>query len=68
MASEKRETDKYYKYGIFYFDHTTKRIFVPDPYINRINLNFANKWSYLIFALLIIIAIACVAGRWLSHD
>jgi uncharacterized membrane protein len=64
MESDNKETEKYYK-GFFYFDRTTKRIFVYNPYSNRYTLNFVNKWSYVIFSLMIILIILIGVVRWL---
>ncbi len=56
MESENKKANKYYK-GMFYFDHTSKRMFVYSLNTNRITLNFANKWSYLIMTLILVLFI-----------
>ncbi|SDT67264.1 hypothetical protein SAMN05216490_4776 [Mucilaginibacter mallensis] len=57
MARENE--DKYYKF-LFYFDRTTKKIFVYDPVANRYTLNFANGWSYVIFAIIMVFVVLCI--------
>ncbi len=59
MAQEREKEDKYYRF-LFYFDRTTKKLFVYDPNANRYTLNFANNWSYLIIAVLLVFMILCI--------
>jgi len=59
MGKEGEKEDKYYRF-LFYFDRTTKKLFVYDPNSNRYTLNFANGWSYLISAVLLIFVILCI--------
>ena len=54
MEPENEETKKYYKF-LLYFDHTSKKIFVYDPNANRYTLNFANKSSFIILAVILTI-------------
>ena len=56
MEENNNKTYGYYKFGIFYFDENNKRLFALTPN-NRYTLNFANKWSYLLFAIFNIVFI-----------
>lgn len=62
MESKNNKPDKYYV-GVFYYDNTSKRIFVYDRNANRYTLNFANKWAYVIMALLLIFLVLGIVVR-----
>ena len=62
MTFKDRDSDKYYV-GIFYFDHTTKKLFVYEPDANRYTLNYANKWAYFITAIIILFFILGTIAR-----
>ena len=51
MEPENENSKRYYKF-LLYFDHTSKNIFVYDPNVNRYTLNFANKFSFVILAII----------------
>ena len=54
---DNEESGGCYKFGIFYFDKTKKNVFVMSQ--NRLTLNFANKWSYLVLAIIVLFLILC---------
>ncbi|SHL98254.1 hypothetical protein SAMN05216524_101409 [Mucilaginibacter sp. OK098] len=62
MESGSEDSKKYYKF-IFYFDHTTKKLFVYSPYTNRYTINCANKWSYVIHALILALLVGIVISN-----
>jgi uncharacterized membrane protein len=62
MEPENKDAEKYYKF-LFYFDHTSKKIIIYDPNLNRYTLNFANKWSYLIMSFSLILVLLGVIVR-----
>ncbi len=54
--SEREENDedpKFWKLGMFYFNMTDKRLFVPKRFGIGMTLNFGNPSSFLIAAILI---------------
>jgi uncharacterized membrane protein len=59
----KNENDKKYYRFLFYYDQTSKKIFVYDPNANRYTLNFANKWSYVIIAFIVILGVLGILTR-----
>jgi uncharacterized membrane protein len=62
MESKNDGNKRYYKF-IFYFDFTTKRLFVYSPYTNRYTVNSANNWSYLVYALVLALLVGIVISN-----
>lgn len=56
MEPIEKNSEGYYKLGIFYCEENNKRLIIRNPN-NRFCLNHANKWSYLIDSLFILIFI-----------
>jgi uncharacterized membrane protein len=62
MKSTKDEPGGY-KYGIIYSQKDDKRLFVPKGQGGGFGwtLNFANRWAYVIMALIIVVFVGGVA-------
>jgi uncharacterized membrane protein len=66
MKPENNRPSKFYK-GIFYFDYTTNKLFIPDPNTNRMTFNYANKWSYPLTILMVLFAIYATICRFTNR-
>ncbi len=49
----KREKPKgYYKFGLYYFEEGNSNLLVRSPGSGRFELNFFNKWAYVVAVLI----------------
>lgn len=58
----------YWKWGIFYFNPDDPALFVPKRHGFGYTLNFANRWSWVVMAILLFaIVVPISVGISLAH-
>lgn len=53
-----RANDEFWRGGIFYVNRDDPALFVPKRYGIGYTLNFGNRWSWVVMALILVLALA----------